>query len=103
MGDAWRDGEGPTALQVQNTTVSTEDNYLLLALHLSREHREERRADRGEHEKDETLWEDTWWSGDILSTYPLNPFCGVLPLLHLPGEEQRSSRAQAAQGQHPAE
>lgn len=29
---------------------------------------------------------------------PLNPFCGTLPLPHLPGEQQRSSRLQAAWG-----
>lgn len=40
---------------------------------------------------------------------PLNPFCGALPLAHLPEEQQRSSRLQAAWGilqqlqWHPAE
>lgn len=44
------------------------------------------------------MWEDTQGSGGILSTHPLNAFCGVLSLLHLPGEEQRSSRARVVLG-----
>lgn len=46
--------------------------------------------DRAEHEKDETLWEDTQWSGDISTTHPFSSFCEVIPLLNVPGEQQRS-------------